>query len=298
MQWDSAVAMPRHHALLPLAATFAAVGLLALMDAFMKGAALAAGVYSATLLRAALSCALAAPIWLAHGGRWPGAKALKLHAMRGAVSAIMALTFFYAITKLPIAEAIAISFVAPLIALYLAAIILKETVQRKAVYASLLGFAGTVVIVAGRLGEAQGGTETLLGLAAILFSAMLYALNFIIIRLQSQAAGPAEVATFHGGVSALVLAVAAPWLLEWPTTGALLDISGAALLTVMGAMLLAWAYAREEAQALVPVEYSGFLWAVLFGWMFFGEQVTVATLMGTGLIVIGSFLAIGRKTRI
>ncbi len=283
--------MTRQHALMPIAATFAAVGLLALMDAFMKGAALAAGVYSATLLRAAMSCGLAAPIWLIGGGHWPAKKALKLHLMRGFVSAIMALTFFYAITKLPIAEAIAISFIAPLIALYLAAIILKETVQRRAIVASLLGFGGTIVIVAGRLGEADGSVDTMLGLAAILVSAVLYATNFIIIRLQSQAAGPAEVATFHGGVSALVLAVAAPWMLEWPATVALMEIGAAAVLTVMGAMLLAWAYAREEAQALVPMEYSGFLWAVLFGWFFFAEEVTLTSLAGTALIVVGSFLA-------
>ena len=71
--------MTRNLALLPVLATFAAVGSLALMDALMKGAALAAGVYSATLMRAALSAAMAAPIWLGTGGRWPGKRALRLH---------------------------------------------------------------------------------------------------------------------------------------------------------------------------------------------------------------------------
>ena len=287
--------MTRNLALLPVLATFAAVGSLALMDALMKGAALAAGVYSATLMRAALSAAMAAPIWLGTGGRWPGKRALRLHLLRGGVSACMALTFFYAITVLPIAEAIAISFVAPLIALYLAALVLKETVRREAVYASILGFAGTIVIVSGRLGQGDAGDDTVLGIAAILVSAILYAVNFIIIRLQSQAAGPAEVATFHGGVSAILIALAAPWLFVMPGWPAMADIAGAAVLTVAGAMLLAWAYARAEAQVLVPIEYSGFLWAVLFGWLFFAEQATITTLLGTGLIVVGSFIAARRK---
>ena len=287
--------MTRNLALLPVLATFAAVGSLALMDALMKGAALAAGVYSATLMRAALSAAMAAPIWLGTGGRWPGKRALRLHLLRGGVSACMALTFFYAITVLPIAEAIAISFVAPLIALYLAALVLKEKVRREAVYASILGFAGTIVIVSGRLGQGDAGDDTVLGIAAILVSAILYAVNFIIIRLQSQAAGPAEVATFHGGVSAILIALAAPWLFVMPGWPAMADIAGAAVLTVAGAMLLAWAYARAEAQVLVPIEYSGFLWAVLFGWLFFAEEVTITTLLGTGLIVVGSFIAARRK---
>ena len=286
--------MTQQHRLLPIAATFLSVGLLALMDALMKGAALAAGVYTATLLRAALSCAMAAPIWLGRGGRWPQRRPLKLHVLRGVVSAGMALSFFYALTKLPIAEAIAISFVAPLLALYLAAVFLGEQIRRTAIWASVLGFAGTLVIVAGRLGRAEADTDTALGLAAILFSAMLYAANFVVIRLQSQVAGPAEVATFHGGVAALMLVFAAPWLFVWPGTEPLMGIAGAAALTVVGAMLLAWAYAREEAQTLVPVEYSGFLWASLFGWLFFAERVTATTLAGTMLIVGGCWLAARR----
>ena len=58
-----------------------------------------------------------------------------------------------------------------------------------------------------------------------------------------------------------------------------------------GAMAIAWAYAREEAQALVPFEYSGFLWASILGWVFFREPVTLATIGGTVLIVGGCWLA-------
>ena len=52
-------------------------------------------------------------------------------------------------------------------------------------------------------------------------------------------------------------------------------------------MTFAWAYARAETQALAPLEYSGFLWAALFGWLFFREPVTWPTLTGAGLIVLG-----------
>lgn len=59
-------------------------------------------------------------------------------------------------------------------------------------------------------------------------------------------------------------------------------------------MAIAWAYARAEAQALLPVEYSGFCWAALLGWLFFGESVSVGTLIGVVLIVIGTYIAATR----
>ena len=281
---------------MPFLAAFAGVGMLSLMDAFMKGASLAAGAYSAAVLRAALSFAIAAPLWLALGGRWPARAVLRLHLLRGTVSAFMALLFFFALTKLPIAEAIAFSFVAPLIALYLAALLLGERIRRKAILASLLGFAGTLVIIGGRVGRDRMSEDAWLGLAALLLSAVLYAWNFVIIRQQSQVAGPTEVATFHGGVSAVALGIGAPWFLTIPAAEVFGGLAASALLTVGGAMALAWAYAREETQALVPIEYSGFLWAMLFGWLFFAEKVTATTLAGTALIVIGCWIAARKRT--
>jgi len=288
----------RHSILLPIAAALLGVGLLALMDALMKVAALAAGAYSASVLRSAMGTAIIAPIWLGSGGRWPSQPVLKLHFLRGTVSGFMALSFFYAITKLPLAEAIAISFVAPLIALYLAAVWLGEVIRKESILASILGLAGTVVIVSGRLGEAEYQTETLLGLGAIFFSAMLYAVNFIIIRKQALVSSPAEATTFHSGVACLVLLVFAPWFFTLPEPAALRDIAISAGLTVAGAFALTWAYARAEAQVLMPMEYSGFLWAALFGWVFFAERVTATTVAGAILIVAGCLLVARRKKQL
>ena len=63
----------------------------------------------------------------------------------------------------------------------------------------------------------------------------------------------------------------------------------------MAGMLLGWAYARAEAQVLVPIEYSGFIWAALFGWLYFGERVTAPTVAGTVLIVAGCWMATRRR---
>jgi len=284
--------MLRHgHPLLPFAAALTGVGFLSLMDAFMKEAALLTGAYTATVLRAFFGALLAAPIWLARGGRMPSRPVLKLHLERGVVSAFMALTFFYAITVLPLAEAIALSFIAPLIALYLARVLLGETISQAAIGASLLGFAGTLVIVGGRIGQGRFDAEAALGIGSLFVSALLYAYNFIVLRRQAQVAGPMEIATFHSAVSGVVLLTLAPFFWETPEAGALVPVAVAAALTVTGAFAIAWAYGRAEASALVPTEYSGFVWAAIFGWLFFREPVTWPTLAGTALIVTGCWIA-------
>ncbi len=288
--------MNRNHVLLPMAMATLAVASLSLMDAYMKSAALAVGALTAAWLRSAIATGIALPLWLARGRRWPDRQVLKLHLQRSVVATFMALTFFYAITKLPLAEAIAISFVAPLIALYLARVLLGETISRQAVIASLLGFAGTLVIIGGKMGQSDFDRDTALGLAAILVSALLYAYSFILIRRQSQVAGPAEIATFHSGVSLVLLGLAVPFLFEMPDRSTLVDLTAAAVLTVAGAMAFAWAYARAEAQVLVPLEYSGFLWASLFGWIFFAEKLTTPTIIGTAIIVASCWVA-ARKPR-
>lgn len=276
-------------------AAFIAVGCLSLMDALMKGAALATGTYTASLLRSVLATLIIVPIWLIGRPRWPRGKVLRLHIERGVVSALMALSFFYALTKLPIAEAIALSFIAPLIALYFAHLLLGETIRKSAILASLLGLAGTIVIISGRLGQGSLNADTATGLASLAFSALLYAYNFVVIRKQSQLADPVEVTSFHSGVSACVHLLAAPFLLVLPTSAVAGTIALAAILTVSASMAIAWAYARAEAQVLVPIEYTGFLWAALFGWLLFAETVTNATLLGVALILIGCWIAAPRK---
>ena len=282
---------PRHHPLLPFAAALAGVGFLSLMDAFMKEAALLIGAYTATVLRSTIGTALIAPVWLSRGPAMPSRAVMMLHLTRGVVSAFMALTFFFALTRLPLAEAIALSFIAPLIALYLARVLLGEVISRNAIGASLLGFAGTLVIVGGRIGQGEFDEGAALGIASLLISALLYAYNFIVIRRQAQVADPLEITTFHSGIATLVLLTLAPFLWEGASVPVLVPLVAAAALTLAGSLSLAWAYARAEASALVPTEYSGFVWAAAFGWLFFREGVSLPTLAGTALIVAGCWVA-------
>ncbi len=288
--------MTRPSLLYPVLVTLAGVGLYSVMDAMMKGASLAVGAYSALLWRSIVAAGVMIPAWRMTGGRWPGSQTLRLHTLRGVVAAGMALTFFWGLTRLPIAEAIAISFVAPLIALYLAAVMLGETIQRGAIVASLIGLVGVVVIGGGRMGASGGSADAAWGIAAVVLSAALYAWNLILQRRQSQVAGPLEVTTFMNGTMVLTLLPFAPFLAVVPD-GALTaaTIAGSAVLTVGAGMCLSWAYGRAEAQVLVPLEYSAFAWAALIGWLAFGEELTLPTLAGTVLVVAACWVAVPRR---
>ncbi len=277
---------------LPIAATALGIALFSMMDAVMKASSLAVGAYLAMLVRSAMGVVLMLPIWRFQGRRvkgraWPDTVSMKLHALRGAVSAGMAFTFFWGLVRIPMAEGIALSFIAPLIALYLAAVILGETIRRAAIGASLLGLAGVTVITSARMRGADVSPDALWGMAAILLSAVLYAGNLILQRMQALQSGPVEVAFFQSVWVTLVLLPFLPFLAGVVPVFALAWLALAAILAVVSLMLLSWAYARAEAQILLPVEYSAFIWSAMMGYWMFGEVVGVATAMGAGLIVIG-----------
>ena len=288
--------MTRDGPALPFAATLAGVALYSLMDALMKGSSLAIGAYSALLCRSVVAVLLVVPLWRLSGGRWPGRETVRLHVLRGTVAAAMALSFFFGLTLLPMAEAIAISFIAPLIALYLAAATLGESIRKDAVAASLLGLAGVAVIAWARLDASGHGDGAALGIASVLLSAILYAWNLVLQRRQAQLARPLEVASFMNSTVLLALLPAAPWLAEMPAEPQIAaEIAGAAVLTIIAGMLFSWAYARAEAQVLVPVEYSAFAWAALIGWLAFGERLTWPTLFGTTLVIAACWIAAPRR---
>ncbi len=288
--------MTRDHAYAPILMALLGVALFSVMDALMKGASLAIGAYSALLFRNLFGVAFSVPVWHRKGGRWPGKETLRLHILRGVVTALMGLTFFFGLTRLPLAEAIALSFIAPIIALYFAAIWLGEKIGRQAIVASVIGLAGVAIIALARMTEPVHDGGAPLGVAAVLLSAVLYAWNLVLQRKLAQLAGPWEIVSFQSGVAASLLLLPVPFFGIWPdspqTWG---QIAGSALLGVIALWVLAWAYAREEAQALVPLEYSAFIWAALLGWLVFGEEVRLATVFGTLLIVASCWLTVPRR---
>ena len=285
------MSLPRPAHFIAFAVCTLGIALFSGMDAVMKGLVLAIGTYSTMLWRSFVGVGMAGVGYRLSWKRWPERRVLRLHVERGVLTSFMGLLFFWGIGRVPLAQAIALAFIAPLIALYLAAVLLGEQVGKRTVGASCLAFAGVIVIFVGQA-RADLGREALLGSLAIVFSAVLYAINIIMMRRQSQAAGPLEIAFFQN------LTVSAVLLLGLPLIGTTLPADQhwpalllAAALSTASLLLLSWAYARAEASYLAATEYTAFLWAALFGWLVFGERLSGFTLAGAALIVGGCLLA-------
>lgn len=264
------------------------------MDVVMKGLALEIGSYNAMLWRSCIGVILAGALYFWRRSSWPSASTLRLHVWRGFVTSIMAFLFFWGLKYLPVAEAIGLTFIAPLIALYLAAIILKEVIGKQAIAASVVGLFGASIVIAGRL-SGDYSEDVNKGIAAVMISALLYAYNIILQRQQALVAKPFEIAFFQNCTVIVLFGALAPFFGVVPDVELIPNIAAAAGLGVVSLLMLSWAYARAPAKVLIPVEYTAFIWASILGWMVFDETVTTATVLGTAMIVFGCVIAAWQK---
>ena len=125
------------------------IGLFSMMDAVMKSLVLAIGVYNALLWRQMISVGLGAVAWKLGKSGQPSARALKLHLARVLVTTAMAVLFFWGLARVPMAQAIALSYIAPLLALLLGAAFLDERVGRRADRPDALDPVATAALAAG-----------------------------------------------------------------------------------------------------------------------------------------------------
>ena len=233
---------------------------------YLFGAIFSYGIY----LRAG-SPPISAEMWRAHG-------------LRGFVIATCAVTFFWALSVLPLAEAVTLSFIYPLLAPFVAALILKERIRPASVICAVIGFAGVIVAMQGAPSEAESPQHDL-GVIAVLVSAFFFSIAMVLLRERSQKDGAPIVGlmtSFFPGVILVLptLIFATPPMIEtWP------------FFLLMGALaavfmyLMARAYARAEAQQLAPIHYTELIWASAIGYLIFQEVPRVEIYIGAILIV-------------
>src|SRR3546814_20626932 len=100
------------------------------MDAVMKGLVIAIGIYDTMLWRSLIAVGFSALLWVGLHRRRPTRAALRLHLVRGAVSTALALLFFWGLGPVPLAPAIALTYISPLVSLGLAALLLPDLPTR------------------------------------------------------------------------------------------------------------------------------------------------------------------------
>ncbi|TGD95952.1 DMT family transporter [Methylobacterium nonmethylotrophicum] len=270
------------------------IGLLSLMDATIKGLSERYGVTEIAFARYVVGTLVMAGVLGVLRPGWPSAATWRSNGLRAVLVVATALSFFHGLSVLPLAEALALSFLSPIFIALFAALFLRERV-RPPVWAGLVvGFLGVGIVVAGQVGAEGPRTGSAWGIAAILASALTYALSMVLLRARARHDPVITIVAIQNAGPAAMLAAPAAW--TWtPVAGpdwALLVLVG--VLGVAGHLVLSRAYARAEAARLAAMEYTALLWAIGLGYLAFGEVPGLATLAGAGLILAGSALAARR----
>jgi len=267
-----------------------AEGLLTLMDAMIKSLTPRYNVIEITFLRFAFGLLGAAAYAGATRPGWPTLEATAYNGLRAVLIVFTATSFFFALGKLPLADAIAISFISPVLTALLGVLILSERLDWRLVVAVLGGFIGMLLIVAGQFGAAGLDDGVLLGATAVFLSAVGYSLNVIMLRYRATRDPLAQIILFQNLGPALILAVPMLWVWTTPRLDDLWRFAAVGTIGVIAHTMLAHAFAQFEAARLAPVEYVTLVWGVLFGYLMFAEVPSLATAAGCALIVVGTLM--------
>lgn len=267
-----------------------AEGVLSLMDALIKMQTARYAVLEIAFLRFLFGSIIAAVSFALQAPAWPRADTLRFHLARSVLSVGAATSFFYALSLLPIAEAMALSFVAPIFIAIFGVVILKERFDARIGLALLIGIAGMFVIVGGQLGARPYAADAYKGAIAVVVSAVFYALVIVMLRARANRDPLPTIVLIQNAAPAVILALPAAFVWQAPSLQDLAMFAVIGCLGVGGHTLLANAFMRAEAARLAPIHYLVLVWGTLYGWIFFGDIPGVATLSGAALIVAGTWL--------
>ncbi|GLS87892.1 DMT transporter permease [Cypionkella aquatica] len=201
------------------------------------------------------------------------------HCFRSGFLILATFCFFLALKFLPIADALAIFFVQPLVVTVLSVLVLKEAVPRNRWAAVAVGFIGTLIII--RPGFVALNPGSLLALAAGSFLAI-----YFVMTRHIAGRAPAMVTTFQtNAVGGLMLSLAMPFIWHPPTATQWLMCAGLGAIATFGHYLIVRAYDYSEASLLAPLAYTEMIVATAAGWYFFKDFPDAMTFLGVAVLI-------------
>lgn len=291
-------------------AIFFGVMLFSVQDAIIK---FISGDYSVTFAMAT-RCVVALPILLLLVHFDVGLAAVRRARwrpllLRGLILLVSYTSYYMALPALPLAQVIALFFVAPIIVTILSVPMLGERVSPASWFAVLLGFAGVLIIV--QPGTSGFKPATLYPLC----SAAAYALAMVLARRVGNTESATIMALYQNCVyfAGAVIAAAAftlfgitgsadpsldfltrAWI--WPTPNALMLMAACGIIAAIAMSLLTQGYRIGAAALVTAFEYTGMIWAPLWGYLFFAERPRTTTLIGLGMIFTAGMISAGLAT--
>lgn len=200
-------------------------------------------------------------------------------ALRAMAFALSAVCIVFAFSRMPFADAIAVTFVAPLIMVALSSRFLGEQVGLSRWIAVLVGFMGMLVMV-----WPSGGVFDLGALAALI-AALFWAIGLMMTRHVRQD-DPWTTLFYTALVGTLLMSLAAPffWTAPSPTGWGLMFAMG--LLGGLAHILIINAFRMANASLLAPFNYSMLIWSTILGWLLFAQLPEARVVVGAVIIVL------------
>lgn len=272
----------------PLALAAIGIALLSAMDVIVKHLSGSNGTLTLTFGRFFSGAVAAVALWWGMGAPRITWGTVRAHALRAIIILATAGGFFLGIAKLPLVEVITLGFTAPLLIPFASWLVNGERPRGDSLAACALGFVGALIAISGAPPEQANPEDRAIGVASILFSATCYALSVALLRRRAEEDGTPIIGLMQTVLPCLFVAPFAltlaplPSAVDWPLF-ALLGLVGT------GAWyMLIKAYARAEAQAIAPLEYTALIWAAIYGVTLFQEELRPQVLVGAVLIIVAS----------
>ncbi len=248
-------------------------------------------VFELTFIRAVVAVTLLAPM-VARAGRTAfHTRRIGLHVLSGLFTYVAILCWFYAATRMPVAEFFALQFTTPLFTIALAMVVLRQSVGAKNWLATFIGFAGVLVILR------PGIIEVTLGALAALISSAGYASVNTTIKATSRTDSSTAIAFY---VNLLMVPLSLPmavydWRMpgwtDWPL------IVGVAVFSTVGFVATVRAISVADARVVQPVNFLRLPIAAGFGLFFFNEVSDSWTWIGALVIFASTTYVLTRETR-
>ncbi|MHA1536561.1 MAG: DMT family transporter [Alphaproteobacteria bacterium] len=228
--------------------------------------------------------------WLARVG-WGGLKTRRigLYTVRGIVGLGAMMAWFWAVTILPLADATALSFTAPLFATILAALVLAEVVRARRWAAIIIGFVGALIIL--RPGVQEIGWPT----AAVLFSSLLMATATVMIKILSRTEPTSAIVTYMVIYLTPLSLIPALFVWQTPSWTALAWLVALGGVATAGHQCLTRSFTVAEASAVMPFDFTRLIFAALIGYFFFDQIPDLWSGIGAGVIVAASVYVAHRE---
>ena len=278
------------------------------MDATVKTLAHRFDALQLTFLRFAAGSLFALPLWLWFRTPMPPRQSWRLHALRSVLLLLALLGWFHSLTLLPLVQAVAVGYTAPLFISLLAMLVLKEQPSRWIWAALALGAVGVAVALwpewlasqmptgssADASQKALASRARITGMASAAASAVAYAGVVVLARHQAQRDAVWTILLVQSLLPLLLLAV--PAAARWQPMNAA-DLPQVLLIGALatgGLLAITWAFTHIEASRAAPMEFTGLVWAAVLGYGLFGEIPTVWSVASAVLIVGGCLLLLRR----